>query len=416
MSLPESVKAKFYQPGTRLKIKPESYIHFDGTEFIYLRNVMCEDSLRIKYDILLILIELVNWITVADLIDPWPPDDQEKIMKYLEQMYQAKILMFPEDEQGVGDVDVVTKGMGSHIHINVENHHAMLRDYVRLAAYRRAIERAVGPDTVAMDLGCGSGILSFFAAQGGAKKIYAIERRPDIILLAQELAKANGYENIEFIEGSSHEISPSKLSDPKPNLFISEILGNGILEENVLEFTLDARNRFLAEGGKMIPARLEIYVFAFESEIKQDRWQEVQEFKDLYGVDFTLLGQVLCNKATLRLDRYNTMLNKTLSEPLKVTEVNFETIQNPIFNTKFNLVAKEDGNMTGFCAYFKAYLDDTTTLTNSPWAPQTHWTQLVYTLPYAKPVKAGEVVPMLIYYDGTLRIRLAEEVEETASS
>jgi hypothetical protein len=72
--------------------------------------------------------------------------------------------------------------------------------------------------------------------------------------------------------------------------------------------------------------------------------------------------------------------------------------------------------MTGFCAYFKAYLDDTTTLTNSPWAPQTHWTQLVYSLPYAKPVKAGEVVPMLIYYDGTLRIRLAEEVEESPSA
>ena len=405
---PQEILARLHLPETQVKINPDTYIHFDGTEFIFLRNVMCEDSIRIKYDIMLVLYDIIDWKPIGELIEPWPPADQQKIKETLEKLYEGKIILLPEDVSQDNLEDAITKGLGSHIHINVENHHAMLRDYVRLAAYRRAIERSVTPESVVLDLGCGSGILSFFAAQAGAQSIYAIERRPDIILLAQELAKANGYDNIQFIEGSSNQISASKLEDPKPNLFISEILGNGILEENVLEFTIDARERLLAKDSRMIPASLDIMVFAFESEIKQDKWQEVKEFQDLYGVDFTLLGQVLCNKATLRLDRYNPMLNKTMSDPLCVKNIDFMTITNPFFSEAFELKATESGTVTGFCAYFKASLDETTTLTNSPWAPQTHWTQLVYTLPAAREVKAGDGIPMVIHYDGTLRIRMAD--------
>lgn len=399
--------SKFRDPETQIRINPDTYIQFDGTDHVFLRNVMCEEAIRIKYDIILILYDLVDWCTVANLIAPWPPDDQEKIMETLEKLYQGKVIICDESEIEVKSESGLPKTLGSHIHINVENHHAMLRDYVRLAAYRRAIEHTVNAETVAMDLGCGTGILSFFAAQAGAKKIYAIERRPDIILLAEELAKANGYDQIEFIEGTSSQIKETQL-DPKPNLFISEILGNGILEENVLEFTLDARDRFLATDAAMIPCKLDIYVFAFDSEIKQDKWFEVKEFKDLYGVDFEIFGQVLCNKATLRLDRYSPVLNKTMSEPKLVKSVDFRTLQGPLFNEKFELEALEDGHVTGYCAYFKAYLDETTTLTNSPWAPQTHWTHLIYTLPAATAVKKGDAVSLLMTYDGSLRIRLPE--------
>ncbi|MBY0402812.1 MAG: methyltransferase domain-containing protein [Cyanobacteria bacterium] len=234
-----SLKApsKFHQLETRVKIKSDTYIQFDGTDHVYLKNVVSEDAIRIKYDILLILYDIVTWSTIGDLIEPWPPDDQLKIMDTLEKLYEGKVILV--DDQGETEVSGENKlpdTLGNHIHINVENHHAMLRDYVRLAAYRRAIEHSVNHETVAMDLGCGSGILSFFLAQAGAKKIYAIEKRPDIILLAEELAKNNGYDQIQFCSGTSSQMDASQF-DPKPSVLVSEILGNGILEENVLEFT-----------------------------------------------------------------------------------------------------------------------------------------------------------------------------------
>ncbi|XP_012863816.1 histone-arginine methyltransferase CARM1 [Echinops telfairi] len=53
----------------------------------------------------------------------------------------------------------------------------MMQDYVRTGTYQRAIlqNHADFKDKIVLDVGCGSGILSFFAAQAGARKIYAVE-------------------------------------------------------------------------------------------------------------------------------------------------------------------------------------------------------------------------------------------------
>lgn len=398
----------FRNLSTRVRINPETYLKFDGTDHVVLRNIHAEDGVSIKHDIMLILYELVDWKTVGELVAPWPPGDQKKIMEHLEMLHSRQIVITSETEMTQLPESGLSSKLGSNIHINVENHHAMLRDYVRVAAYRRAIEKAVKPDTVAMDLGCGSGVLSFFAARAGAQKIYAIERRPDTLLLAQELAKANGLDgSIEFIEGSSSQIPQDRLT-PKPNLLVAEILGNGILEENVLEFTMDARDRFLAPDAQMIPYKLDIYFFGFDSGIRQSRHEEVNELKDLYGLDFSLLGQVLCNKATTRMERYNPLINKTMTEPAMVRSLDFRVLRDSVFSNQFQLVALEDGEITSFCGYFKAHLDEENILTNSPWAPATHWTQLVYTLAAPRSVKKGETLNMEVIYDGALRVQVLD--------
>jgi len=398
---------KFRALSARIKIKPDTFIKFDGSEHVLLQNIACADGVRIKYDIMLILYELVDWKNVGDLIAPWPPDDQEKILDHLEMMGRSDILIEENELESSDDSESgLSPHLGSRIHINVENHHNMLRDYVRMAAYRRAIENNVTPETVAMDLGCGSGVLSFFTVQAGAKKVYAIERRPDIILLAEELAKANGLDDrIEFIQNSSSHVKESKLS-PKPDLLVAEILGNGILEENVLEFTMDARDRLLKPGGRMIPSGLEIYVFAYDSGVQHDKQLEVDELKNLYGLDFSLLGQVLCNKTITRTDRYSPYANKTMSDPACVKTVDFATMKSVVFEERFTLKATRDGDVSAFCAYFNAQLDESTNLTNSPWAPSTHWTQLTFTLPKPKTVKTGDELCGTLTYDGGLRLSI----------
>ena len=46
-----------------------------------------------------------------------------------------------------------------------------------------------------MDVGCGSGILSLFAAQAGAKKVYAVEAS-GAAEIARTLIKANGFDSV----------------------------------------------------------------------------------------------------------------------------------------------------------------------------------------------------------------------------
>lgn len=53
----------------------------------------------------------------------------------------------------------------------------MMQDYIRTSTYQRAIlsNMADFRDKVVLDVGAGSGILSFFAQQAGAKRVYAVE-------------------------------------------------------------------------------------------------------------------------------------------------------------------------------------------------------------------------------------------------
>jgi predicted RNA methylase len=53
----------------------------------------------------------------------------------------------------------------------------MLKDSVRTLTYRQAIEgnAHLFKDKIVLDVGCGTGILSMFAAKAGATHVYAID-------------------------------------------------------------------------------------------------------------------------------------------------------------------------------------------------------------------------------------------------
>jgi protein arginine N-methyltransferase 1 len=84
----------------------------------------------------------------------------------------------------------------------------MLKDTVRTRAYQRAIEENPHDfkDKIVMDIGCGTGILSIFAARAGAKHVYAIENA-EIALFAEEIIKRNGLsDKITVIKGKMEEV------------------------------------------------------------------------------------------------------------------------------------------------------------------------------------------------------------------
>lgn len=85
----------------------------------------------------------------------------------------------------------------------------MLQDQVRTELYRNAIVQ--NPSNfrgkVIMDVGCGSGILSLFAAQAGAKRVYAVEAS-SMAANARKLVKANGFDEIiTVIESKVEDIT-----------------------------------------------------------------------------------------------------------------------------------------------------------------------------------------------------------------
>ena len=81
------------------------------------------------------------------------------------------------------------------------NHESMLQDEVRCKAFRDALFEVVTPDSVVLDIGAGTGILSIFAAQAGAKKVYAVERSP-VAQCARQIVADNGLsDRVEVFQG-----------------------------------------------------------------------------------------------------------------------------------------------------------------------------------------------------------------------
>ena len=105
-----------------------------------------------------------------------------------------------------------------------------------------------------LDVGTGSGILSIWAAQAGAKKVYAVEATA-MAVHARAMVKSNGLSDvIEVIQNSVEEADiPEKV-----DIIISEWMGYFLLRESMFDSVIVARDKYLKPGGAMYPSHAEM--------------------------------------------------------------------------------------------------------------------------------------------------------------
>ena len=168
-----------------------------------------------------------------------------------------------------GEHDYYFNSYSSH-HI----HEEMLKDSVRTLTYQQAIEGNPNDfkDKIVLDIGCGTGILSIFAARAGAKHVYAVDNA-EIALFAREIVKNNGFEDkITVFKGKMEEIE-FPFGENSVDIIISEWMGYYLLYESMLDCVLWARDKYLKKDtGKMLPDRAQIFVAAIEdSEYKNEK-------------------------------------------------------------------------------------------------------------------------------------------------
>ena len=174
-------------------------------------------------------------------------------------------------------------GSYSNFHI----HEEMLKDNVRTKTYQRAIEdnHEDFKDKIVLDIGCGTGILSIFAARAGAKHVYAIENA-EIATFATEIIKQNGLsDKITVIKGKMEEI---ELPVQSVDIIISEWMGYFLLYESMLDCVLWARDKYLnKETGKMLPDRACVYIAALED--SDYKGEKMNFWNNVYGVNMSVL-------------------------------------------------------------------------------------------------------------------------------
>ena len=155
-----------------------------------------------------------------------------------------------------------------------------------------------------MDIGCGTGILSIFAARAGAKHVYAIENA-EIALFAREIIARNGLsDKITVLKGKMEEIT---LPVPKVDIIISEWMGYFLLYESMLDTVLWARDKYLVKGGKMLPDKLHMYVAALED--GQYKQQKKEFWKDVYVVDMSCLTPTVMREPLIDVVSSNSIVS-----------------------------------------------------------------------------------------------------------
>ncbi|GMI39628.1 hypothetical protein TeGR_g6602, partial [Tetraparma gracilis] len=123
----------------------------------------------------------------------------------------------------------------------------MLSDTARMAAYHSSImtNPALFKDKVVMDVGTGSGILACWAAQAGARKVYAIEYT-DMAKNARKVMKANGVDHIvTVVQGAVEHVELPEDVVGGVDIIISEWMGYFLFRESMLDSLIRARDKYL---------------------------------------------------------------------------------------------------------------------------------------------------------------------------
>lgn len=257
----------------------------------------------------------------------------------------------------------------------------MMQDYIRTSTYQRAILGNTDDfrDAVVLDVGAGSGILSFFAAQAGARKVYAVEAS-SMAKHAEQLVFHNKLQNkIVVIPGKIEEITlPEKV-----DIIISEPMGYMLFNERMLETYLHAK-KWLQPQGKMFPTLGDLHIAPFsdaalymEQLNKANFWYQ----ENFHGVDLTVLRTAAVKEYFRQpvVDTFDIRICMARSHRFTVdfqsaSETDLHHIEIP-----FSFVMLHTADVHGLAFWFDvAFIgqNQTVWLSTSPTQPLTHWYQV----------------------------------------
>ncbi|KAI4347016.1 hypothetical protein L6164_007867 [Bauhinia variegata] len=276
----------------------------------------------------------------------------------------------------------------SYSHFGI--HEEMLKDTIRTKTYQNVIyqNKFLFKNKVVLDVGAGTGILSLFCAKAGAEHVYAVECS-HMADMAKEIVEANGYSNvITVLKGKIEEI---ELPVAKVDIIISEWMGYFLLFENMLDTVLHARDKWLVDGGTVLPDKASLYVTAIEdADYKEDK---IEFWNSVYGFDMSCIKkQAIMEPLVDTVDRNQIVTNCQL---LKTMDISKMAPGDTFFTAPFKLVAERDDYIHALVAYFDVSFTQCHKLmgfSTGPRSRATHWKQTVLYLEDVLTICEGEAV------------------------
>ncbi|XP_066993889.1 protein arginine N-methyltransferase 1 isoform X2 [Anabrus simplex] len=278
----------------------------------------------------------------------------------------------------------------SYAHFGI--HEEMLKDEVRTLTYRNSMyhNKHLFKGKTVLDVGCGTGILSMFAAKAGAARVVGIECS-NIVEYAKQIVEANQLSDIvTIIKGKVEEVElPDGIE--QVDIIISEWMGYCLFYESMLDTVLYARDKWLRPDGLLFPDRATLFVTGIED--RQYKDEKINWWDDVYGFDMSSIRKVAISEPLVDVvDPKQVVTNACLLKEVDLYTVTKDDLN---FTAPFHLQVRRNDYIQALVTFFNIEFTKCHKrigFSTAPEAPYTHWKQTVF------------------YFDDYLTVKKNEEI------
>jgi SAM-dependent methyltransferase len=267
-------------------------------------------------------------------------------------------------------------------YLEIKGQQKMALDERRNEFYEMALSKVITPDSVVLDLGAGLGTLGLIAAKLGAKKVYLVEPE-DIIVVTEEIVARNGFSDRVFcIQGRIENIEiPDKF-----DVIISVFTGNFLLQEDLLPSLFYARDKYLKEGGALLPQGG--FMEAAPVCLPDFYGQEIEVWS-IPHKDIDPSPARSYASHSIHFSHQSISSSSYLAKPEKLMALDFHTASTTHCDIEVPFVIEESGTCHGLVGWFQMNLQDSW-LSTAPHEPPLHWSSAFLPLDPPIQVEAGE--------------------------
>ncbi len=261
--------------------------------------------------------------------------------------------------------------------IPLHYHHNMLNDSIRMKGFKEAIDWVVKPGAKVLELGGGTGVQSFFAAQK-AHKVYCVERNPELVSAARSFLEqnANG-SKVDVIQADALHYLP-----PEPvDVVICEMLHTGLLREKQMPVIDSFKKRYLEKFGGPLP------VFVPEASI-----QAIQPIEQNFHFEGFYAPTILFQDPCAIQERSKSLADPEVFQLLAYDEPFSQTCQ-----WDGEIIMADSGQLNALRLITKNILAiNMMTRSTIDW----HTQYIILPLPKPMPVSKGDFISIRFSYQG----------------
>ncbi len=179
----------------------------------------------------------------------------------------------------------------------------------------------------------------------------------------------------------------------KVDIIISEWMGYFLLYESMLDTVLYARDRYLAEGGIILPNRATMMLTAIED--AQYKEEKIHFWDNVYGFDMSCIKEWALREPLVDVVEGRAVMgSEAVFREIDISTVRKEDLA---FTVPYSIKINSNNYVHALLAYFTIDFDAPGTtkpvhFSTGPFDKYTHWKQTVFYLPNDYLVKTGDTL------------------------